>query len=357
MRAHVKRYLWLLLAVALLAAPSGAAGATVVNGDFDSGLSGWQVQHATGAGDWFAYSGTAAPIGSKRPTAADPVQPPPQGSHAAIADEYDPDTLILYQDISLEPGFSHKLSLLAYYDTYAPIAVPTPDTLSVDEEDLRRGAGIQGNQQFRIDVMKPDAPLESVNPADILRTVFRTRTGDPEELRPTKMTADLSAFAGQTVRLRIAVAARNEVLNAGADAVSITSTPRGSSGSRGSGGRPILFNFGKVKRNRRDGTATLKVHVSGPGLLSARDAASSAHAAGVGAGHGAGRLIRPVTVGAKAARTVSILLRPTSRALRILRRKHELRVRVEVAFFPENTPSEAGTVPVALSLDAPPKRR
>ena len=64
---------------------------------------------------------------------ADPVQAPPQGAYAAITDEANPDTLILYQDIALEAGFSYQLSLLAYYDSYKPIAVPTPDTLSVDE--------------------------------------------------------------------------------------------------------------------------------------------------------------------------------------------------------------------------------
>lgn len=357
MRGRFKRLLWLPLVAVLFVAPGSAMAATVVNGDFDSGLSGWQVQHATGAGDWFAYSGTAAPIGSKRPTPADPVQPPPQGFHAAIADEYDPDTLILYQDVFLEPGASHELSLLAYYNSYAPIAIPTPNTLSVDEEALRRGSGVQANQQFRIDVMKPDAPLESVDPADILRTVFQTRRGGAEEMPPTRMTADLSAFAGQTVRLRIAVAARTEVLNAGVDAVSITSTRGKSSGSRGSTGRPILFSFGKVKRNSRDGTAILKVHVSGPGLLSARDASATAGTAGAGGERGAGRLIRPVTLGAKAAKTMTIRLRPTLRALRILRRKHRLRVKVGVVFFPENTSSEAGTVPVVLRLDALRKRR
>ena len=115
-----------LLVAVLIAtlASSGAEAATVVNGNFESGtLNGWHVHQAIGAGNWFAYTGTDAPIGKKRPNPADPVQPPPQGAFAAIADEANPDSLILYQDIALEPGFSHQLSLLAYYDSYRPIAV------------------------------------------------------------------------------------------------------------------------------------------------------------------------------------------------------------------------------------------
>ena len=60
MRARVAGGCLILFAVAVLgcvalAGPSGAAAATVVNGDFESGdLAGWQVQQATGLGDWYS---------------------------------------------------------------------------------------------------------------------------------------------------------------------------------------------------------------------------------------------------------------------------------------------------------------
>jgi len=63
-----------LLVVVLVAmlAPNGANAANVANGNFESGtLNGWQAHHLTGAGNWFAYAGTAAPIGSKRPKPAE----------------------------------------------------------------------------------------------------------------------------------------------------------------------------------------------------------------------------------------------------------------------------------------------
>jgi hypothetical protein len=341
-------------ALVLVQAPGGAAAATVVNGDFESGtLDGWHVHRATEAGNWFAYEGTAAPIGSKRPKPAAPVQAPPQGTHAATTDEANPDTLILYQDIALEPGFDHQLSLLAYYNSYEPIAVPTPDTLSVDEEVLMG----QLNQQFRIDVMKPDAPLESVDPGDILRTVFVTKPKDPTTMAPTRLTANLSAFAGQTVRLRIANAMDEEVFNAGVDAISISSTPAGRSPSGGSRhGGPVLFSFGRVRANRRNGTATVRVAVSGSGLLRA----SGTAAAGV-AGRASGKVphrgtIEPITVPVAAAKTVTIHLSPTPYARAVLRKRRRLRVEVGVTYMPTAGAAETGSVPVVFRLGAKPRR-
>jgi hypothetical protein len=343
---------FLAAAVLLLIAANGAAAATVVNGDFESGtLNGWHVHKAIEAGDWFAYKGTVPPIGSKRSN-AHPLQPPPQGTYAAITDEANPDTLVLYQDIVLEAGQSHRLSLLAYYNSYEPIAVPTPDTLSVDENSL---AG-QRNQQFRIDVMKPNAPLESIDPADILRTLFATKPGDAKDMPPTRLTVDLSEFAGQTVRLRIANAVHEEVFNAGVDAIAISSAAPGRSQSGGSKHGPSLFSFGKVKANRLNGTATLRVKVSGPGLLTAKGAQPSPHAARERKAKKPRRLIKPVSVRVAAAKTVTLQLKPTLTALHLLRQKHRLRVTVAVTFKPAGDAAETATLPVTLRLDPSPSR-
>lgn len=310
-----------------LLAPSGVAAAGVVNGDFESGnLDGWHVSQATQAGNWFVRKGTEAPIGGKRGAA--PVQPPPHGAYAAIADEANPDTLILYQDVAIEAGGSQVLGLTAYYDSYKPIAIPSPDTLSVDFETL----GGQKNQQFRIDVMKPEAPLESLNPADILRTLFATKQGGPVHMGPTRFTADLSPFAGQTVRLRIAVAAHEEVLNAGVDDVSL-----GASGAGGSkpGGSHAKFSVGRAKPNRHNGTATLPVRVSGPGQVSAK-----------------GKGIAPAKATAHKAGALRLLLKPTRATLAALRHKHKLRVKVTVSYEPPGEAAEALSVPVVLKLRA-----
>lgn len=347
---------WAVLFIAALVAalaPNGAAAATVVNGDFESGtLAGWQVHRATEAGNWFAYKGTAAPIGSKR--GADPVQAPPEGVYAGIADEANPDTLILYQDVALEAGHSYRLSLLAYYDSYEPIAIPTPNTLSVDEEIL----GEQGNQQYRIDVMKPDAPLESVDPADILRTVFQTKLGDPKKLLPTRMTADLTPFAGQTVRLRIANAVHEEVFNAGVDAVSISSAGPGGSPSGGPRhGGPSLFSFDRTRANRHNGTATLQVRVPGSGLLRAKGTSTSANTARTSKTRKLRKSIEAITVPVAVAKTVTVHLSPTLPARRILRQKHELRVTVAVTYTPTGGSPETASLPVVFRLGTHPRRR
>lgn len=318
--------LLIVAAFALLAllSPAAVRAATVVNGDFEAGsLEGWQKGELTEAGSWFAYSGTKPPIGGKRSdNSAAPVQAPPQGQFAAIADEANPDTLILFQDVALEAGQGHLLSLLAYYDSYKPIAVPAPDTLSVDDAVL----GGQRNQQFRIDVVRPEAALDSLAPGDVLATVFATKPGAPTRMKSTRFTADLSAFAGQTVRLRIAVAATAEVLNAGVDAVALD-------GNRGPGaGNRTRLGFAKARPNRANGSVVLAVRVPGPGLLSA----TKKH------------VLRAVIAKAGAAGTVRLRLRPTAATMERLERRGKLRVKVPITFLPANEPREVATAAVVL---------
>ncbi len=205
--------------------------------------------------------------------------------------------------------------------------MPTPDTLSVDEAQL----GGQANQQFRIDVIRPQAPLESLDPTDILATVFRTQPGGPAKLLPTQLTADLSAFAGQTVRLRIAVAAGEEVLAAGIDTVAISPRPP-TTGGPGPGLAQNRFRIGKAKANRKKGTVTLSVQVPSAGVVSAKSASAGASTAGASKAKKPPMLIKPAQVRARAAGTVKLRLRPTPAALAILRQKGKLRTRIAVTF-------------------------
>jgi hypothetical protein len=343
-----------VLAGLALLAPTGATAATVVNGNFESGnLGGWHVHQATTLGNWYAYKGTNPPIGGKQLAA--PVQAPPQGTYAAITDEVNPDTVVLYQDIALRPEYDHRLSLTAYYISQDPIAVPTPDTLSVDDEVL----GSQANQQYRIDVMNPAAALESIDPVDTLRTVFRTLPGDPKEMAPTRLAVNLSAFAGQTVRLRIAVAAHEETFNASVDAVAVESAPPGQLPPLGKDANGSnKFSFGKVKVNRGNGSAVLPVKVPGPGRLTAKgEGALAAGGAGASKAKKLHKLIKPVTVKVAKAGTVKLRLQPTNAARGILELKQKLRVKVAVTYTPSDGPARTATVPVVLRLEAGPHQR
>jgi hypothetical protein len=318
----------LCLAGMALLPPAGAGAATVVNGDFEAGsLSGWSVYRTSETGSWFAYKGdrgagdsVAKQRGRKFP------QPPPQGIYAATSDQISATTTILSQEVALARGQSHRLSLLAYYTSEVAIGVPSPDTLSVDDAQL----GGQRNQQFRIDVMRPGSPIESLSPADVLTTLFRTQPGAPISIGPTWLSADLSAFAGQTVRLRIANAAHEELFTAGVDAVTIDSTrpgerppPLGSS----------RFKLGKLKLNKKNGTATLSVEVPGPGDLTAK-----------------GKGIKRATAKAAKKGTVKLRLKPTKPGRKALEDKHKLAVKVAVTFDPVGGPRHTETRKVVLKL-------
>jgi hypothetical protein len=302
-----------LLAAAALLSPVSANAATVANGNFDSGnLVGWQTQLA-GTGQWLVYAGTSSPA------SAHPIPAPPQPTYAAISDETSGASAILYQDIALEPGYSQKLSLIAYYTSYSPVSQPTPDSLDFTALN---------NQQYRIDVIKPSAPLLSLNPADILLTILRTKAGDPITLAPTTMTADLTPFAGQTVRLRFASVDTVSFLNAGVDAVSLVSTPPSN-----------VIKLGKVKRNENNGTATLTVNVPGAGKLALTGK-------GVKTQRAAGRATASKNVAA--AGKVKLLIKAKDKAKSKLAKTGKAKVKAKITFTPTFGTAKSQTKSVKL---------
>jgi hypothetical protein len=320
---------WVLLAALVLAvlAPSAAPAATIVNGDFERGtLGGWGFHQSTGAGKWYAYQGTEPPIPHERGAVS--VQPPPQGRYAAITDQANPDSLRLFQDLRLEPGSKYRLSLLAYYDSYAALTIPSPDTLSVDEETL----GPQANQQFRIDVIRPEAPADSVNPGDVLLNIFRTRPGGARKMAPTRLVANLAPFAGQTVRLRIVVAATEEVLSAGVDAVELSSPEGTFSPSRG------RIRPGKPRANSKKGVVLLPVQVPEAGRLTAKSRSGKS---------------RPVSRRATRAGKVVLRLRPSRKGRAILEQRRKLRVGVTLTWRPLSGGLQKLRVPVVFKLRKP----
>jgi hypothetical protein len=295
---------WTIAALACaLIAPAAAAAATVSNGDFETGnLNGWQTTSSSSGGGWFTY--TEEELGPEFP-------PPPSGRWAAATEEFAESTMILYQDVALEPGLLHQLSLTLYYRSAAPISVPEPNTLDSQ-------GSVDSNQQLRVDVIKPSAPIETLDPADILSTVFANKNGDPQFMAPTKLTADLTPFAGQTVRLRIANAVEDSYFNAGVDAVSITSTspppppppPPSNAITRG-----------ELTLNKKNGTGKLAVNVPGPGTLTE-------------VGKGKKKKVKAATLATTAAGTAQVPLKPTALGRKVLKTKGKLKTGIEVTFTP-----------------------
>ncbi len=315
-----------LLAVGAMALPAAAAANLVVNGDFETGtLSGWHVRsEPPESGSWFAYTGTADPI-----ELSPSVPPPPQGEFAAIASQSGPGTHILYQDVALGAG-PHELSLIAYYESFTPII--SPETLSSFEEP---------NQQYRIDVLRAGAPLTTVNPADILATLLHTEEGDPESLEPETLTADLSAYAGQTVRLRMAEVDNESPFHSGVDAVSISGSAPPPPPPPPPAAPSNAFTFGNLTLNKRKGTATLKLNVPGPGKLTALDVKKK------------GKRIKKATTTAAAGGVATLKLVPTTAGMKTLESKHKLPFNLSVTFTPTGGSAASRTFAGKLKLKKP----
>ncbi|HET7455903.1 MAG TPA: hypothetical protein VFJ76_10305 [Solirubrobacterales bacterium] len=298
-----------------MALPAVAAANLVVNGDFEAGnLSGWHVSNdPPDSGNWFAYSGTEIP---EEPMAT--PQPPPQGEFAASTAQGDPGQHILYQDVALGDG-AHELSLEAYFQSFAPLS--SPPTLDWT---------VEPNQQYRIDVLKAGVPLTTLDPADILATLLHTEEGEIPAMGPTTLTADLSAFAGQTVRLRLTEVDNQLYFYAGVDAVSISGSappppppPVTPVASPSPPPPPSnAFTFGKLKLNKKKGTAKLQVNVPGAGSLTATDAKKK------------GKRIRKATATATAAGTATLILKPTASGMKTLKAKGKLAFKALVTFTP-----------------------
>ena len=175
--------------------------------DFESGaITGWQAVGG-GSGGWFVYSdGHKAPDPAQSdPNAPFDVPDPPQGRFAAVTDVNGPGTRILYRDLRLEGRFSLQLSV--FHTGTGPFS--SPATLAYDTPEA--------NQQFRIDLLRPSAPIDSVAKGDVLVNVFHTSPGDPARRQPTEARVDVSAWAGQTVRLRLATTDNQGPLRVGVD--------------------------------------------------------------------------------------------------------------------------------------------
>ena len=174
---------------------------TIVFEDFESGaLSDWQAVEK-GSGAWSVAAGRASGF-----TASFGVPAPP-GKFAILTDLHGPGTRILYRDLTLEGRFSLRMTV--FYASPAGTVFSHPRPLA--------HYGTEHNEQFRIDLIRPSAPIDSVAKRDVLANVFRTAPGDPGLHHPFAVKVDVSRLAGLTVRLRLAVAENQAPLLAGVD--------------------------------------------------------------------------------------------------------------------------------------------
>ncbi|MGH9941600.1 MAG: SBBP repeat-containing protein, partial [Pyrinomonadaceae bacterium] len=206
------------------------------NLNFESGdFRGWNVVNNCGTGSWNVYTGTTSPISNQE------IAAPPEGTFAATTDQTGAGTHLLYRDFTLAAGQTHTLSFNLSYRNRAQ-AFTTPDTLNCQSP---------ANQQYRVDIVNPDAPVDSISAGDILATVFRTNVGAPLTLDPTGFNFDLTPFAGRTVRVRFAEVDNQGFFQASVDDVRLTSA-----------GTPTFTISGRVTDTANNPLANVNVSLS-----------------------------------------------------------------------------------------------
>ncbi|HKA37996.1 MAG TPA: hypothetical protein VKH43_14320 [Thermoanaerobaculia bacterium] len=199
MRGIVARRSVLAVVVLSCSVVLAAEIAAIANGSFESNggvdsstFTGWTVANQTnGSGNWYVQTGTTAGGAAEICTGL-PVPAPTAGSFAAMTNQSNPGSHVLYQNIAV-PAFGATLSFDLFLRNNGGAFV-TPATLDFT---------VNPNQQARVDIMSTGSAVTDVG-AGVLKNVYATKVGDPLTSGYTKITMGLQQFAGQTVRLRFA---------------------------------------------------------------------------------------------------------------------------------------------------------
>lgn len=198
------------IAVALLLAPSAMAG--IVNPGFETGdLSGWTTFEANTVGDGIFR---AAQGGSVLPLSGATAPPASEGDTLAISDMAAAGLRVLYQDITIPTGAT--LSFDLWWNNAAGFWV-NPGNMFPNPFP---------NQHARIDLISVDAPLNTTDPDNIALSLVTLDEDDPTQSGGwTGNSFDLSALAGQTLRLRIAEVDNQGPLYVAVDNFALIPTP------------------------------------------------------------------------------------------------------------------------------------
>ncbi len=194
-------------------------------------ISGWNVFNQLGSnGSFIIYDNATIALPFSGTTVPVPLPVPPVGTFAAVTDSAAPGSHILYQDVTVP--VSGMLSFDLFIGNANAGGFVTPATLDY--------TGV-ANQQARVDLMDPAAPIQDIG-AGVIQNLFQTNPGDPLVSGYNTFVFDVSALAGQNVRLRFAEVDNQAVFNFGVDNVSLIDPAfPGDLVLQGSGSRRTVF--------------------------------------------------------------------------------------------------------------------
>lgn len=201
------------------------------NGGFEAGdfSGGWKVKDP-GEGNWYVYEGTTIvepePL---RGLGGGEFYEPPRGQYAAAAYQDGPGLNILHRVLRLKPDARNKLSFfLAWRNSQNRFY--TPDSFEYGNGGMVRARGggppEDPNQQFRIDLLKPEAPVDTLKPKPILATLFKVRRNTQDQRRYKRERYNLTELGlDGKVRFRVAEVDNQGELPVGIDQVKLKSKP------------------------------------------------------------------------------------------------------------------------------------
>jgi hypothetical protein len=166
-------------------------GELIVNGGFESQLSGW-TREDSGAGGWVSAFPEYDPPGPDGPQAA------LAGIYCALSQQYGNGRHALWQEVSIPSSAS-------------------PVQLTWSHRIHNHALTFATNQQFRVEIR------DHTNA--VLATLYETTTNGPLIGDWTNQVADLWAFRGKTIRIAFVEEDALGELNVSVDAVSLVATP------------------------------------------------------------------------------------------------------------------------------------
>ncbi|MGM0953596.1 MAG: autotransporter domain-containing protein [Pseudomonadota bacterium] len=192
------------LAIAVSMLGSVSADAALVNGGFEDGLTGWTT----------TVNGGAHAVSLATGSAAGSINASPSGDQYIYTSQSGAGSSFITQEFTVGGSVNKVFFDIAINNSAG--AFSTPDSLDYTDSP---------NQQARFDILKVGSSLTSLDPADIIATVYQTQVGDPNsqdwQTVAVDVSSELSAYVGQDVIFRFSQVDTQGVFNLALDNINV----------------------------------------------------------------------------------------------------------------------------------------